>query len=75
MAKTKLRYTVFAEMNISNLQNEIVAQRFANYFSSDSLAMAESVAASLQRINHAYRITEGTKILKEWIHEGFHASN
>jgi hypothetical protein len=71
MAKIKKRYTVFCEQNIRNLQDVVVVQRFVYYFASDSLGMAQSIAASLKKINHAYRIMDGTAVVEEWIRKGF----
>lgn len=71
MAKVRKRYTVLCEQNIRNLKEEVVLQRLIYYFASDSLGMAESITASLQRIDHSWRLMDGNKVLKEWIREGF----
>ena len=73
--KNKKRYTVLSEQNIKNLDEVVVVQRFSYYFASDSRGMADSIAASLKRINHAYRILDKDTVVEEWTHEGFHASN
>ena len=75
MARIKKRFTVLCEQNIKNLEDKVVKQRFIYYFATDTLSMAESMAASLQRINHSWRIVDANAVHnQQWIREGFHES-
>jgi len=56
MVKVKKQYTVWCENQIS---------KFLPYHAADSLQMAQSIAASLQRIQHAWRITNRDGIIVE----------